>query len=211
MTACMDKMVGNVVAELEKHGLHQKTLVLFTGDNGTNVRITSKMGDRRVRGGKGSSKDNVIHVPPIASWPGTIPEGSVSQDLVDTTDFLPTICEAAGIEVPARLAIDGRSFLPRLRGGVGRPREWVYCWDAREGGAQAALEFVLDQRFKLYRNGKFLDLTLDIEEQQPLDIASLAGDAAAHQRMTAALDRFRGARPAHIVAQAGKPGAGSDR
>ncbi len=211
MTAYMDKMVGNVVAELEKHGLRQKTLVLFTGDNGTNVSITSEMGDRRVRGGKGSGKDNGIHVPLIASWPGTIPQGSVSQDLVDTTDFLPTICEAAGIAVPARLAIDGRSVLPRLRGGEGRPREWVYCWYAREGGARATFEFVLDRRYKLYRDGKFFDLTRDIEEQQPLDTASLAGDAAAaHERMTAALDRFRGARPAHIVAKAGKPGAGSD-
>jgi arylsulfatase A len=66
-----------------------------------------------------------MHVPLIASWPGRIAAGKVCADLVDTTDFLPTLCEAAGVAVPAEMKVDGRSFLPQLRGEKGTPREWI--------------------------------------------------------------------------------------
>ena len=55
----------------------------------------------------------------------TFASGKVCPDLIDATDFLPTICEAAGISVPADLKIDGRSFLPQIRGERGQPREWL--------------------------------------------------------------------------------------
>lgn len=56
-----------------------------------------------------------MHVPLIASWPGKMKPGTVCLDLVDMTDFLPTICEAAGVSVPKTLTLDGRSFLPQVR------------------------------------------------------------------------------------------------
>ncbi|HUG93742.1 MAG TPA: sulfatase-like hydrolase/transferase, partial [Planctomycetaceae bacterium] len=201
MVAYTDKMVGNVVAALERHGLRERTLILFTGDNGTGRGITSRMGDRLVPGGKGSSRYNGIHVPLVASWPGVVPPGQVSRDLVDTTDFLPTICEAAGVRVPDDPALDGRSFLPQLKGEPGRPREWIYCWYARNGGAAAQHEFAMNQRFKLYRDGRFFDLERDRDEQQPLHAAALAGEAsAAHGLLRGALEQFRDARPAEAAA-----------
>jgi arylsulfatase A len=116
MVAYADKLVGRVVATLEQHGLRDKTLILFTGDNGTLRTITSQVGGRAVRGGKGLTIHTGTHVPLLASWPGVIPPGCVSRDLVDSTDFLPTICEAAGIGIPAEMKPDGRSFLSQLRG-----------------------------------------------------------------------------------------------
>ncbi|MDZ4286459.1 MAG: sulfatase-like hydrolase/transferase [Prosthecobacter sp.] len=200
MTAYMDKLVGSVVAALEKNGLREKTLILFTGDNGTGTAVTSKMGVRSVRGGKGSSKDNGIHVPLIANWPGTIAPGRVCNDMVDSTDYLPTMCAAAGISIPEGPFMDGRSFMPQLRGEPGQPREWAYCWYAREGGAKAQFEFAHDQRFKHYRDGRLYDLAADIDEQNPLPASE---NLDVRQKLQAGLDHFRDARPAAIAAQGG--------
>jgi arylsulfatase A len=141
----------------------------------------------------------------VASWPGVIPEGLVIDDLVDSTDFLPTICEAAGVSVPSDWKIDGRSFLAQLRGQKGRPREWTYCWYARDGGAEPQFEFASSGRFKLYRDGRFFDLDDDLDEERPLDPASLDGKAAAARRMLeGALAQYRDARPAEVAAQGGR-------
>ena len=205
MTAYMDKMIGRLIAELKKHGLREKTLILFTGDNGTSPSITSKMGDRSVRGGKGSSTNNGIHVPLIASWPGTIPAGARSDDLVDTTDYLPTLCAAAGIPLPASTPVDGISFLPQLRQQPNPARrESIYCWYAREGGSRPTYEFAFDQHYKLYRDGRFYDLKSDGAEQSPLKTSDLPSSIQQqHAKLQATLDRFQNTRPAEIAAQRG--------
>ncbi len=206
MVTYMDKLIGRLVATLEKHGLREKTLILFTGDNGTNVNITSQMGDRTVRGGKGSTRHTGMHVPLIASWPGVVPSGRVSRDLVDSTDFLPTICAAAGIPLPGDRTFDGRSFLPQLRGEKGTPREWIYCWYARNGGAAADREFAMNHHFKLYRDGAFYDLAADADEGRPLDAGALTEAAVvARKQLQGVLDQYRDARPAGLKAAAGKP------
>jgi arylsulfatase A len=196
MVAYADKLVGRLVAALEKHGLREQTLLLFTGDNGTNRGITSRMGERTVRGGKGSTLHTGTHVPLLASWPGVVPAGRVSRDLVDSTDFLPTVCEAAGLAVPADWKLDGRSFLPQLRGEAGRPREWIYCWYARDGGPVAQKEFAMNRQFKLYRDGQMFDLAGDPDEQRSLDPGTQNAEAgAARRRLQAVLDQYRDVRP----------------
>ncbi len=205
MVAYMDKLVGRVIASLEKHGLRENTLVLFTGDNGTNVNITSMLGDKPIRGGKGSTRHTGTHVPLIANWPGRIPANRVCRDLVDSTDFLPTICEVAGIRLPSDRPFDGRSFLPQLRGEKGNPREWVYCWYARNGGAAAEKEFAMNHDYKLYRDGAFHDLRTDLAEAKPLDPKALNAEAAAaRKQLQAALDKYRDARPQKLKSEGGK-------
>ncbi len=156
MVSYADKMIGNVVAALDRHQLRERTLLLVVGDNGTGRSVTSRMGSKTVKGAKGSPTDRGMHVPLIANWPGHIAPGGVLNDLVDSTDFLPTICEAAGIEPPSDLTVDGHSFLPQLCGQQGSPREWIYCWYAREGGAAPQAEFAMNQRYKLYAQGACL-------------------------------------------------------
>src|SRR5262245_24777049 len=92
----MDEVVGRVVAQVDRLGLGERTLVLFYSDNGTDQGIESRLGNRVVRGGKGLTTDAGTHVPLIARWTGTTPAGRVLDDLVDSTDFFPTIAEAAG-------------------------------------------------------------------------------------------------------------------
>jgi arylsulfatase A len=197
MVAYMDKLVGKLVAHLDRLGLREDTLVLFVGDNGTGRGIRSRMGDRVVIGGKGLTTEAGTHVPLIASWPGKSRKGLVCDDLVDSTDFLPTICEAAGVAVPAGWTVDGHSFLPQLRGEKGRPREWYYCWYAPRGTMQG--EFAADARYKLYRGGEFYDLGKDPEEGRPLQAGALTGEAAAAaKKLRAALDRYKDARPADL-------------
>jgi arylsulfatase A len=200
MVAYMDKLIGKLVAHLDELGIRDHTLILFTGDNGTGYGAKSERNGRTVPGGKGRSIDSGIHVPLVVNWPAACPGGIVSDDLVDTTDFLPTICEAAGVDVPAGLTLDGRSFLPQVRGGKGDPRGWVYCWFSRGGGPKAQHEFALDRRFKLYANGRFYEWSADLAEERPLAEADLSPDAAAARaKLAGALAKYAAARPARIA------------
>ena len=202
MVTYMDKQMGTLLARLDELGLRENTLVLFVGDNGTGRGTISKMGERTVIGGKGGTTAAGMHVPLIASWPAKMRGGKVSPDLVDSTDFLPTICDAAGIQIPASLKIDGRSFLPQIRGEKGNPRDWIYTWYSSAGTTKNLRECAFNSRFKLYTTGEFFDLTNDLGEKKPLTVASLDGDAAkAAKLLQAALDKYKDARPAELKKQ----------
>ena len=202
MVAYMDKLIGKLVARLDALGLRENTLILFIGDNGTGRGTPSNMGARIVIGGKGTTTAAGMHVPLIANWPGRIAPATGCRDLVDSTDILPTLCAAAGVPVPAALKIDGRSFLPQLRGEQGQPRDWVYSWySPRQGGNTTVREFAFNHRFKLYRTGELYDLLKDAEGKQPLDTkgSKLDADAtAAVKLLQSPLDHYRDARPARL-------------
>jgi arylsulfatase A len=197
MVQYMDKLIGKLVATLEKLGLRENTLILFVGDNGTGAGTESMMGNRLVIGAKGSTIETGMHVPLIASWPGSIASGKVSNDLVDSTDFLATICDAAGVSPAAAGKIDGRSFLPQLKGEKGNPRQWIYSWYSPRG--EPLKEFAFNHKYKLYRGGEFFDLSGDPLEQRPMKVASLSGEpATATKQLQAALDQFNDARPSDL-------------
>ena len=188
MVAYMDKIVGRIVKKLDDLGLRENTLILFTGDNGTARGIRSRLGDRVVRGGKGQTTDAGTHVPLIANWEGTAPSGAACDDLIDFTDFLPTLAEATGAAVPGNLTVDGRSFLPQLRGEKGNPREWVFCHYFRNPG-DAVRRFARDKRWKLYQNGALFDLSVDALEEHPIRADQDSAEAAiARKRLRPVLD-----------------------
>ena len=198
----MDKMVGRLVAKLDELGLRENTLIIFLGDNGTGVEVVSRFKGQPYPGGKGTGTARGNHVPLIVNWPGHVPSGKVNTDLVGSVDFLPTLCEAAGTNVPAALKIDGQSFYSQLLGQKGRPREWLYTWYVRDGGPKATFEYAMSTRHKLYRDGRFYDLTADpYEEKQPMQAKSLTGaNADAAKKLQAALDLYANVRPAHLMA-----------
>jgi arylsulfatase A len=165
---------------LDDLGIRENTAVIFAGDNGTYTGVTSMLDDVAVRGGKGSTSDNGTHVAMIASWPGAGPAGKICGDLVDFSDLLPTLAELAGAELPADIALDGRSFAPQLRGEKGTPRDWIYCWYSRNGIRNKASQHVRDQQFKLYADGRMYDVVDDFYEKKPLNIDSL--DAATREK-----------------------------
>jgi arylsulfatase A len=200
MVAYMDKLVGRLADTLEECGLRERTLLLFLGDNGTGRTVRSRWKGDIVRGGKGKTTLEGMHVPLIASWPATIPPGVVCDDLIDSADILPTICEAAGVPIPAGIEPDGRSFLPQLRGESGQPRQWIYSWYAPRGGPPT--EFAFNQRYKLYRDGQFFDLANDPKERAPQNVTQLRGEASASATiLQSALDRYANARPEDLRAK----------
>ncbi len=195
MVEYMDKIVGKIVRQLDELGLRENTLVLFTGDNGTDAPVVSMMGDTKIKAGKGKMTDAGTRVPLVASQPGTVERGRVCQDIVDLSDFMPTICESAGISVPDELDIDGHSFWPQLVGKKGNPRDWIYIWYARDGKLPAQ-EFARNQRYKLYRTGEFYNVAEDRLEKNALKAGQLnAAEKKVRQMLQKALDRYEDARP----------------
>lgn len=195
MVRYMDKLVGKVVTKLDDLDLRDNTLLVFVGDNGTNVNIRSRVrtaggGERVIKGAKRFTRVHGTHVPMVANWPGTVVP-SVCQDLVDSTDILATVCDAAGVTPPTELPLDGRSFLPQLTGKQGQPRDWIYCWYSPRG--EPVQVFAYDKRFKLYRTGALYDYRAD-----PLEKRTLPQDAhpEVRQKLLAALKTYESARPA---------------
>lgn len=201
MVTYMDKLIGRLVAKLDELGIRDQTLLIFLGDNGTGRALTSQFEGQPYPGGKGLTNTRGMHVPLIANWPGHVPPGTVCDDLIDSTDFFPTVCDIAGVEMPKSLTIDGHSFAPQLSGATGRPRDWIYMWYAQNGGPTANSEFAMSKMLKLYSDGRVFDLRSDPFEQTPLVKADLTGDDAAAVRMLqSAIDQYADARPEKLLA-----------
>jgi len=184
--AYMDKLVGKLVAELERQKLRERTLIIFVGDNGTggNYADRSTIGGRRLSGQKGSMLEGGGLVPLIANWPGVTPPGKVSPDMLDASDFFPTFAELAGAKLPAKVILDGRSFAPQLRGEQGRPRDWAFNQLAR-------MWYVREAGWKLNQAGELFDMS-----QAPFAETLVAADTkepaaiAARNRLQAVLDQL---------------------
>src|SRR2546429_3389477 len=109
---CMDKLVGKLMSELDRLHLREKTLVLFTGDNGTarfGVQAATVNG-KSISGQKATMLEGGSRVPLAANWPGVTPAGKVNHDLIDFSDFFATFVELAGAKLPEGVKLDSHSF-----------------------------------------------------------------------------------------------------
>ena len=176
-----DKVIGRVNDKLTELGIAEDTLVIYVGDNGSPHDVCSLMHSHtEVCGGKGLTVDRGTHVPLIASWPGTIPEGHVETDLIDSSDFLPTILDAAGITPPDAYVMDGRTFLPQLKGEKGNSRDWVYFhFEPMSGRVYRFARYIRNHKYKLYDDGRLFDLNTDAEEEFPFKASTDDEDRAA--------------------------------
>lgn len=167
MVAYMDKLVGRIVQKTEELGIAENTLILFTADNGTHKSLSSRLNGEIIRGGKGKTTDAGTREPLIAYWPGTISAGKTNHNLVDFSDFLPTLSDAAGVKTPSGL--DGQSFFPQLKGEPAEPRKWMFCYYNPRPERTKPVRFVRDTRYKLYGDGRFYDIQVDSREQSLLE------------------------------------------
>lgn len=135
MVTRLDRQVGEILDRIRTLGLDQKTLVLFTSDNGAAAPfrplIDVFQGSEGLRGFKSDLYEGGIRVPMIARWPGNVPAGGTSQHACASYDLMPTFAELAGVAAPA--GIDGESILPALRGESQRPHEYLYWETTRRG------------------------------------------------------------------------------
>jgi arylsulfatase A-like enzyme len=141
MITRLDAEVGALLTELETQGLSRDTIVVFTSDNGathspvggTDVDFFASCGE--LRGRKGSLYEGGIRVPAIVRWPGVVPAGSDSARITGFEDWLPTLADLCGANVPE--GGDGISFAATLRGQQQDARPFLYREFAGYGGWQA--------------------------------------------------------------------------
>ncbi|NBS84430.1 MAG: hypothetical protein EBS59_07040 [Verrucomicrobia bacterium] len=181
-----DKLVGQLIAELEKLKLREKTLIVYVGDNGTakGGAAMSTVGGKKIYGSKGSMFEGGSLVPMIVNWPGTTPAGQVCPDMIDFSDYVPTFAAVAGAKLPENVIIDGHSFLPQIKGEKGTPREWAYVQLAR-------MWYVRDMNWKLNEKGELYDMSgAPFEEKLfPADTTDSVA-IAERAKLQAALDKL---------------------
>ena len=152
------------------------------------------LGDRPFVGGKGETTDAGTRVPFVCEW-GDRAAGTEIDDLVDLTDFLPTMMQAARVSMPEDVVCDGRSFLPQLLGDEGDPRDWIYQWHnplPGHGKTRYRLqEWAQDQRWKLYDDGRLYDLVADDLEQTPIPERSNEEADEAREKLESVLDHYK--------------------
>jgi arylsulfatase A len=125
-----------------------------------------------IQGAKGNTIDAGVHVPLIINWPQGAGKGMVYDDLIEFSDFFPTLADMVGKEVVS----DGTSFYPLLSGEKHDPRRTAFVhYDPRWGERvnQYRNQFVMTTGYKLYQDGEFYNISRDVLELNPLDPDSL--------------------------------------
>jgi arylsulfatase A len=110
----LDWSVGQILGALKEMNLDEKTLVIFTTDNGA-----APGSSKPLRAKKGSLYDGGIRVPCLIRWPGKIPAGQVCAEVAATIDMLPTIAHLTGGQVPTDRTLDGKNIWPLMQGTPG--------------------------------------------------------------------------------------------
>jgi arylsulfatase A-like enzyme len=159
--AYMDKVVGRIVNAIDDIGIRDNTLIFFIGDNGTDRDVVSPYGEGEIRGNKGYPTRYGTHVPMIANWPGKIEAGRVNDNLIDFTDFVPTLIDFAGTELPSSGIFDGLSFRDQLLGEADSVRSYVFCHYAPQWGKFEHVRYVHNKDWKLYGDGRIYNVKSD--------------------------------------------------
>jgi arylsulfatase A len=188
----VDWSAGEVLEAIRTAGIAEKTLVLFTSDNGP----AGGMSSGPLRGGKGSAWEGGVREPTVAWWPGTIPAASVCDEPVTAMDLLPTFAHLAGGAVPQDRIIDGKDIRPLLLGtpGARSPQDRLFYHKGEQ------LQAVRSGPWKLFANGELYNLEKDIGErhnvaaEHPEVVARLQGYLEAFRK-----DIAENARPAGWV------------
>jgi len=130
----MDKSLGDIMDNVERHGVADNTIFLFMSDNG-GLSAHGRGGrphthNAPLSSGKGSAREGGVRVPMIVRWPGVVRPGSVCNRYVIIEDFYPTLLEMAGVKDLAECTakIDGVSFIPLLRQSGGHPTDRALYW-----------------------------------------------------------------------------------
>ena len=120
MVESMDDAVGTLLDAIDRFGLADKTIIIFTSDNGGNmyshVDGTVPTSNAPLRGGKASMFEGGTRVPCVVCWPGVVKPGSHSGILLQSEDFYPTLLDALGLKARNQQIFDGASVLPVLQG-----------------------------------------------------------------------------------------------
>lgn len=139
----LDWSVGQILDALQRGGVADDTLVVFTSDNGPWLNFGEHAGSAApLREGKGTMWEGGYREPCVMRWPARVPAGTTCDEFCTTMDLLPTIAGLIGADLPDR-TIDGKDILPLLTSDASTPHEAFSCYYMRE------LRGVRDGRWKL--------------------------------------------------------------
>jgi arylsulfatase A-like enzyme len=187
MIASVDEAVGRVVAKLDELKLADRTVVVFTSDNGGLLRSTSNV---PLRAGKGSAYEGGVRVPAVVKWPGVAAAGSTCVEPIITPDFYPTLLQIAGTAGDAKhnAAMDGVSLVPLLKDAKATlKREAIYWhyphyhpggatpYGAVRAGRWRLIEVYEDMHVELYDLGADVGEKTDLAAKLPEKAAELRG------------------------------------
>lgn len=185
MVESMDTAIGRVIAALEETRLLDRTVIVFTSDNGGHLPTTT---NAPLRVGKGSCYEGGTRVPLIVRWPGAIKAGSASDVPVITPDIYPTVLALAGVPVPATQQLDGENLEPVLRQRGGLKRDALYWhyphyqlyqqggtapYGAIRAGDFKLIEFYDGRPSELYNLSDDIGETRDLAAAQPAKVREL--------------------------------------
>jgi len=140
MVEAMDQAVGKVLAALEANGVADNTIIIFTSDNGgLSTSEGSPTTNLPYRAGKGWLYEGGIREPVIVRWPGVTAKAASSSWPVTSTDFFPTILEAAGLPLLPDQHQDGRSFVAALKDPAATDPERALYWHYPHWGNQGGI------------------------------------------------------------------------
>jgi arylsulfatase A len=185
MIESLDQSVGRIREELKKQGVANRTIVIFTSDNGGHLPTTS---NAPLRVGKASCYEGGTRVPLIVDWPGVTKPGSVCDTPVISMDLYPTIAEAAGAEEFVKHGVDGVDLAPLLHQSGQMDRDelfWHYPhyqhyqiggatpYSAIRKGDLKLIEFHDDMRVELYNIRDDISEQKNLAEQMPETVDEL--------------------------------------
>lgn len=150
MVAALDEAIGQIIAALDKKGLREQTLILFSSDNGgpSPGRVTSNL---PLRAGKATLYEGGVRVPAIANWPGQIKPGIIVNEPLHMVDWYPTLVKLAKGSLDQKLPLDGLDAWPTIASGSKSPHTSILLNTTPNNGALRAGDW------KLVLNGKLND------------------------------------------------------
>jgi arylsulfatase A len=161
---CVDWVTGVILHELNRLGLSENTLIVFTSDNGS--RCDNEGSNGELRGRKGTTYEGGMRLPCIMYWPGVIPDGTVCSEIATSMDFLPTFAALAGSKLPEDRIIDGKDIRPLMTGesGAETPHRAFFYYFKDTIDAVRAGKWKLHIRKRNEPVNELYDLEADVSE-----------------------------------------------
>ena len=173
----MDKVVGSLVDLIEKRQLLEKTIIIFTSDNGglSQSEMYGHKASGPLRGYKGQIHEGGHRVPMIVRWDGVFPQGETRDHHFSLTDIYATLCDFAGINVPRNQALDSISFAAYITdsGNTESLRSYLGTWRYKKN--ILTQESIRKGKYKLIKHNwdssvQLFDLNLDLSETRDLSL-----------------------------------------
>jgi len=168
---CMDATIGELLAQIERQGKAENTLVVFMSDNGG----SGNGGNPPLHAGKSTMWEGGLRSPLLVWWPKQLPANRVTDEFLTSLEWFPTLARIAGVEPEAGVILDGFDMWPVLRGEQPSPRrEMFWEWASRE---MRACRIGNWKWVESNKGGGLFDLSTDLAEvhdqshEQPATLA----------------------------------------